>query len=83
MVRTDGVGVFPVNNVIGTIVQAVGRADVDAVMAAGQLRKRAGKLIGVDLAKLRTEVDVSRDYLLAVSGHRADLFGVAAPSKAA
>jgi hypothetical protein len=40
-------------------------------------------LIGVDLAKLRTEVDASRDYLLAVSGHRADLFGIAAPSKAA
>jgi 5-methylthioadenosine/S-adenosylhomocysteine deaminase len=53
------------------------------VMVAGQLRKRAGKLIGVDLVKLRTEVDASRDYLLAVSGHRADLFGVAAPSKAA
>ena len=58
------------------------RSDVDTVMVAGQLRKRAGKLIGVDLAKLRTEVDASRDYLLAVSGHRADLFGVAAPSKA-
>jgi 5-methylthioadenosine/S-adenosylhomocysteine deaminase len=83
MVRTDGVGVFPVTNVIGTIVQAVERSDVDTVMVAGQLRKRVGKLIGVDLAKLRTEVDASRDYLLAVSGHRADLFGVAAPSKAA
>jgi 5-methylthioadenosine/S-adenosylhomocysteine deaminase len=83
MVRTGGVGVFPINNVIGTIVQAVGRSDVDTVMIAGQLRKRAGKLIGVDLAKLRTEVDASRDYLLTVSGHRADLFGAAAPSKAA
>jgi 5-methylthioadenosine/S-adenosylhomocysteine deaminase len=83
MVRTDGVGVFPVTNVIGTIVQAVERSDVDTVMVAGQLRKRAGKLIGVDLAKLRTEVDASRDYLLTVSGHRADLFGAAAPSKAA
>src|SRR6202453_2520147 len=83
MVRTDGVGVFPVNNVIGTIVQAVERADVDTVMVAGQIRKRAGKLIGVDLVKQRTQVDASRDYLLAVSGHRADLFGAAAPSKAA
>src|SRR6202046_1453913 len=80
MVRTDGVGVFPVNNVIGAIVQAVERADVDTVMVAGQLRKRAGKLIGVDLAKLRTEVDASRDRLLAVSAHHADLFGTAAPS---
>jgi 5-methylthioadenosine/S-adenosylhomocysteine deaminase len=83
MLCTNGVGVFPVTNVVGTIVQAVGRSDVDTVMVAGQLRKRAGKLLGVDLAKLRTEVDASRDYLLAVSGHRADLFGVAAPSKAA
>ena len=83
MVRTDGVGVFPVTNVIGTIVQAVERSDVDTVMVAGQLRKRAGKLVDVDLAKLRTEVDASRDYLLAVSGNRADLFGAAAPSKTA
>ena len=52
-------------------------------MVAGQLRKRAGKLVGVDLAKLRTETDASRDYLLAVSGNRADLFGTAAASKAA
>jgi 5-methylthioadenosine/S-adenosylhomocysteine deaminase len=83
MVRSDGVGVFPVTNVIGTIVQAVERSDVDTVMVAGQLRKRAGKLVDVDLVKLRTEVDASRDYLLAVSGHRADLFGAAATSKAA
>ena len=68
MVRTDGVGVFPVTNAIGTIVQAVARSDVDTVMVAGQLRKRAGKLIGIDLAKLRTEVDASRDYLLELSG---------------
>ena len=42
MVRTDGVGVFPVSNALGTIVQAVERADVDTVMVAGQVRKRAG-----------------------------------------
>jgi 5-methylthioadenosine/S-adenosylhomocysteine deaminase len=77
MVRTNSVGVFPVTNAIGTIVQAVGRADVDTVMVAGRIRKRAGKLIDVDLAKLRTEVDASRDYLLQVSGHTADLFASA------
>jgi 5-methylthioadenosine/S-adenosylhomocysteine deaminase len=83
MVRTDGVGVFPVNNVIGTIVQAIERSDVDTVMVAGRLRKRAGKLVDVDLVKLRTEVNASRDYLLAVSGHRAGLVGTAAASEAA
>jgi hypothetical protein len=55
-------------------VQAVDRSDVDTVMVAGQVRKRNGKLVNVDLAKLRTEVDASRDYLLQVSGLPADLF---------
>ena len=74
MVRTDGVAVFPVTNAIGTIVQAVERSDVDTVMVAGEIRKRAGKLVDVDLARLRAEVDASRDYLLDASGYRTDLF---------
>src|SRR6202000_1737046 len=45
--RTSGVAVFPVTNAIGTIVQAVERSDVDTVMVAGEIRKRAGKLAGV------------------------------------
>jgi hypothetical protein len=56
MVRTNGVGVFPVTNAIGTIVQAVERSDVDTVMVAGAIRKRAGKLVGVDVAKLTADV---------------------------
>ncbi|WP_213707455.1 amidohydrolase family protein [Klebsiella aerogenes] len=78
MVRTNGVAVFPVTNVIGTIVQAVERADVDTVMVAGQLRKRAGKLVDVDLAKLSADVTASRDYLIKASGYRADLFSTTA-----
>jgi cytosine/adenosine deaminase-related metal-dependent hydrolase len=74
MVRTNGVAVFPVSNAIGTVVQAVERADVDTVMVAGQLRKRAGQLIGVDLAKLNADVTASRDYLIEASGYRTDLF---------
>ncbi|MBR0644835.1 amidohydrolase family protein [Plastoroseomonas hellenica] len=70
MVRTDGIGVFPVGDAIGTIVQAVGRADVDAVMVAGRFRKRDGKLIDVDLAKLAQEVAASREHLLQASGYR-------------
>src|SRR5580698_8261672 len=67
MVRTNGVAVFPVTNAIGTIVQAVERSDVGTVMVAGAIRKRAGKLIGVDVAKLRAEVNASRDHLLEAS----------------
>ncbi|WP_241073999.1 amidohydrolase family protein [Achromobacter insuavis] len=78
MVRTQGVAVFPVSNAIGTIVQAVERADVDTVMVAGQLRKRAGRLLGIDVARLNTEVTASRDYLIEASGYRNELFGAAA-----
>jgi 5-methylthioadenosine/S-adenosylhomocysteine deaminase len=44
-------------------------------MVAGEFRKRAGKLIGVDLAKLKADVNASRDYLLETSGYRPALFG--------
>ena len=80
MVRTNGVAVFPVTNAIGTIVQAVERSDVDTVMVAGRIRKRGGKLVGVDIAKLTAEVTASRDYLLEASGYRPDLFGTSMPA---
>src|SRR3984885_3897829 len=80
MVRTNGVAVFPVTNAIGTIVQAVERSDVDAVMVAGRLRKLSGKLIGVDIEKLTAKVIASRDYLLEVSGYRTNLFGKSVPA---
>jgi 5-methylthioadenosine/S-adenosylhomocysteine deaminase len=83
IVRTNGVAVFPVNNAIGAIVQAVERSDVDTVMVAGEFRKRAGKLIDVDLAKLAADVAASRDYLLEASGYRPDLFKTSAPAPAA
>jgi len=75
MVRTNGVAVFPITNAIGTIVQAVERSDVDTVMVAGEVRKRAGRLLDVDLAKLKADVNASREYLLGASGYRPDLFG--------
>jgi 5-methylthioadenosine/S-adenosylhomocysteine deaminase len=81
MVRTNGVAVFPVSNAIGTIVQAVERSDVDTVMVAGAVRKRAGKLLDVDMAKLQADVNASRDYLLEASGYRPALFEGSAAAK--
>jgi 5-methylthioadenosine/S-adenosylhomocysteine deaminase len=83
MVRTGGVGVFPMTNAIGTIVQAVERADVDTVMVAGGIRKRAGKLVGVDVARLTADVTASRDYLLEASDYRPDLFQTSTAKTAA
>jgi cytosine/adenosine deaminase-related metal-dependent hydrolase len=78
MVRTNGVAVFPVTHAIGTIVQAVERSDVDTVMVGGVVRKRDGKLLDVDLARLQAQVQGSRDYLFDASGYRPVLFDAAA-----
>jgi len=75
--------VFPTTNAIGTIVQAVERSDVDTVMVAGEIRKRGGTLVGIDVAKLEAEVTASRDYLLDASGYRPELFGTSKRSQAA
>jgi len=82
-VRTNGVAVFPVANAVGTIVQAVERSDVDTVMVAGEIRKRAGKLVGVDVARLTADVTASRDHLLEVSGYRPDSFGASTAAQVA
>jgi 5-methylthioadenosine/S-adenosylhomocysteine deaminase len=81
MVRADGVGVFPATNAIGTVVQAVGRADVDTVMVAGQFRKRGGTLVGVDTAKLSADIAASRDYLFGATGYQARRFGTSLPQE--
>jgi len=83
LIRTDDVAVFPVTNAIATIVQAIERSNVDTVIVGGQVRKRAGKLVGIDVAKLQAEVNASRDHLLAVSGYRTDLFSTSTTKSAA
>lgn len=72
MVRTADIAVFPVSSTVGTVVQAVERSNIDTVMVAGEIRKRAGKLVDIDLPKLQSEVNASRNYLLDASGYRSD-----------
>ena len=79
MVTTDDLAVFPVNDPVGTIVQAVERSDVDTVMVAGAIRKRRGTLVDVDLRRVRAEIEASHDHLLAASGYRARPSGAPRP----
>lgn len=74
MVRTDSIAVFPLTNAIGTVVHAIERSDVDTVMVAGRFRKQGGRLIGVDLEKLKSEATASRDYLFAAGNYHPPLF---------
>jgi 5-methylthioadenosine/S-adenosylhomocysteine deaminase len=73
-IRTDGIAVYPSQNAVGTVVHMVERADVQEVMVAGRLRKHAGRLLDVDLARLRTETDSARDRLFKAAGYKPDAF---------
>jgi cytosine/adenosine deaminase-related metal-dependent hydrolase len=59
---------LPLNNAIGTVVLAADTRNVDTVFVGGRVRKWAGELVGIDLARLRDLSANSRDYLLGVSG---------------
>ena len=65
---------MPLNHAPGAVVTLMDRSNVDTVMVAGQIRKRRGQLVGVDLTKLHKELEASRDYLFSAAGFELDLF---------
>lgn len=52
----------------GHIVLNSSSGDVDSVMVAGQFRKRAGKMIGVDMAKMLSNRVAARDRVYKTAG---------------
>ena len=75
MLAGDRINVFPLNNVPGTVVTLMDTSNVDSVFVAGKVVKWQGRLVGVDLGRLRRMVEKSRDGVLARAGYAADLFG--------
>jgi cytosine/adenosine deaminase-related metal-dependent hydrolase len=65
MLRADTIDSFPLNNAYGAIVTGMDTSNVDTVMVAGKIVKRHGKLVGVDLARLRKDATQARDYIFA------------------
>ena len=53
LLRTDLTNTLPFNNAYGAIVTAMDTSNVDTVFIAGKAVKRAGKLVGVDLDRVR------------------------------
>jgi 5-methylthioadenosine/S-adenosylhomocysteine deaminase len=60
--------VFPVGNPVGTIVAAGHPGLVDSVYVAGKAVKRDGRLLGLDLPKLRARLLASRDRIARAAG---------------
>jgi cytosine/adenosine deaminase-related metal-dependent hydrolase len=70
----EAINVAPLNNVPGAVVALMERSNVETVIVAGKVRKWKGKLLDVDLRKLRRELEASRDYLYDAAGIPQDLY---------
>jgi cytosine/adenosine deaminase-related metal-dependent hydrolase len=64
----DHLNVVPMNNVPGAVVTMMERTNVETVIVAGKIRKWKGRLLDVDLSRLRRDLVKSRDGLYARSG---------------
>jgi 5-methylthioadenosine/S-adenosylhomocysteine deaminase len=74
LLDAEAINVAPLNNAPGAVVTLMDRTNVDTVMVAGQIRKWQGQLLGHDVAKLRRELEESRDYIFEKAGVEHDLF---------
>ena len=68
------INVFPVNHVPGAVVQMMDRSNVETVIVAGKVRKWKGRLLDVNLRRLRRELENSRDFIFSEAGVPQNLF---------
>jgi 5-methylthioadenosine/S-adenosylhomocysteine deaminase len=66
--------VFPMNNVPGAVVTMMERSNVESVIVAGKFRKWKGRLLDVDLDRLRPRLAAARDRLYAAVGRPKEPF---------
>jgi cytosine/adenosine deaminase-related metal-dependent hydrolase len=70
----QAINVAPLNQVPGAVVSLMDRSNVETVIVAGKILKWKGKLQGVDIAHLRTQLENSRDYVFSKAGVPKNLF---------
>jgi 5-methylthioadenosine/S-adenosylhomocysteine deaminase len=75
LLATERINVFPMNNVPGTVVTMMDTSNVEHVFVAGKVMKWQGKLVGVDLAHIRRQIETARDGLLKRANYPRDMFG--------
>jgi 5-methylthioadenosine/S-adenosylhomocysteine deaminase len=67
----DSPVMFPILNPYGHVAFQAQRGDVDTVMVNGRIVKRGHKLVGVDLAAARRNVEATVEYLIGAMGREA------------
>lgn len=68
------INVAPLNHVPNAVVSLMERTNVETVIVAGKVRKWKGRLLDVDLPRLRRQLENSRDYIFARANVPQDLF---------
>jgi cytosine/adenosine deaminase-related metal-dependent hydrolase len=68
--------VAPLNQVPGAVVSLMDRTNVETVIVAGKIRKWKGRLLDVDLNRLRRQLEDSRDYIFNAANIPADRRGL-------
>jgi cytosine/adenosine deaminase-related metal-dependent hydrolase len=68
------INVAPLNQVPGAVVSLMDRTNVETVVVAGKVRKWKGRLLDVDLNRLRSQLEDSRDYIFAKANVPKNLF---------
>jgi cytosine/adenosine deaminase-related metal-dependent hydrolase len=70
----QAINVAPLNQVPGAVVSLMDRSNVETVIVAGKVLKWKGKLQGVNLKKLRNDLENSRDFVFQKAGVPQNLF---------
>ena len=63
LLRTDMLNVAPVNNMRNAVFLGMDTRNVDTVLVAGQIVKRNGRMLGVDMPQLIGKLNESRDRI--------------------
>ena len=74
LLDAGAINVAPLNVVPGAVVSLMERSNVETVIVAGKVLKWKGRLLDVDLPRLRRQLEASRDYLFEAAGIKQDLF---------
>jgi 5-methylthioadenosine/S-adenosylhomocysteine deaminase len=70
MLRTDRMNVTPLNDPVAAVVTGMDTGNVDTVLIAGRVMKRAGKFLHVDWDAVMRMVADSRDHVVHKSGFK-------------
>jgi len=79
LIQTDELNLYPPNNALGVVVQAADRGNVDTVIIGGRVRKYRGKVVGLDMNRLKGIVDESLGHLFTAVGYKPDIFAELLP----